>query len=189
MNVKSKTGWVRKIYDLTDMAVFTSVAMILLFSFVTGAFTIISSSMEDTLKVGETVMAARLHTGLKRGDIILFSRYGWKEAYDESAGRYDAILKRVIGLPGDEIEFNDGKLFINGVEQYEDYLKRADWLWRGYAETPLVVPDGKYFVMGDNRNNSNDSRGTDIGFVDRREVIGRVMFRLYPFKVFGGGFM
>ncbi len=113
-----------------------------------------------------------LFHGPDRNDIIVFQPPG-NELSD--------FVKRVIGIPGDEIDIHDGKVFVNGKERVGDIRT----LPRGGLEFPLTVPENRYFVLGDNRNASNDSRAW--GFVRADDIVGRVLARYWPpssFKLF-----
>lgn len=141
------------------------------------------SSMEDTLHENDYMImyrqAYRSHTP-ERGDIIIFQ----SELYDEDSGDDKLLIKRVIGLPGEEISIVDNQLYINGEAYIEDYLKD------GYTpafEIPLegqtyTVPDDHYFVMGDNRVGSIDSRYHEVGCVKSEQIEGKVVLRLFPFN-------
>ncbi|HMY71746.1 MAG TPA: signal peptidase I, partial [Blastocatellia bacterium] len=109
---------------------------------------------------------------IKRGDIVvlLFP--------DDPSKSY---IKRVVGLPGEEVNIEDGKLFINGEEIKEPYLD-TEFLSRDSLPTPTRVKDHHYFVMGDNRRNSSDSRYW--GLVPEKYIYGQAIFRYYPFTPF-----
>ena len=141
------------------------------------------SSMEDTLHENDSMImywqAYRKH-GPERGDIIIFQ----SSLVNESTGSQKLLIKRAIGLPGDEIMISNGQLFINGEVYEEDYLKD------GYTpafEIPVegetyTVPDDHYFVMGDNRVGSVDSRRYEVGPVESAQIKGKVVLRLFPFS-------
>lgn len=91
------------------------------------------------------------------------------------------FVKRIIGMPGDTIEIKDSIVYVNGKPLQEDYIDSEPIL--DFAK--VTVPEGSYFVLGDHRNNSKDSRYEDVGFVKKDEIVGKVVYRVYPFDDFG----
>lgn len=138
-------------------------------------------SMERTLLNGDYMLLVSnmFYKEPKHGDVVVVS----KQAYDNGK----PIVKRVIATEGQtvDIDFNEGIVYVDGVAQDEPYTKTLTTLKEGTV-FPLVVEEGKVFVMGDNRNNSKDSRSTQIGQVDKREVLGKVAFILFPGTGMGG---
>lgn len=129
-----------------------------------------SGSMENTIMTGDRVFTFRLaylFSEPERGDIVVFP-YPDDERVD--------YIKRIIGLPGDKIEIRDGILYINDELYYEDYiLEPMDKEDFG----PIIVPENCYFMMGDNRNSSLDSRYWNNKFVERKKIKGKAIFK-YP---------
>ena len=129
-----------------------------------------TESMSRTIEPKDRVLASRLHYKFyepQRGDIVVF-RYPDNEEV--------LYVKRIIGLPGDTVEVKEGKVFINGEVIDEPYLKEAtpgEW-------GPYEVPEGKYFMMGDNRDNSLDSRYWTNTYVEKEKIIGKVFLRYFP---------
>lgn len=145
-----------------------------------GGFAIVEGpSMMPTLKDGDILLrASYLGRTPKYGDIIAFKTdmtHPWK--LYRALGIKKALVKRVIGLPGDHVVVKEGKVYVNDKQLQENYLN--DGTTDG--DVDAVVPQGHIFVMGDNRLNSNDSRGT-VGFVNVESIIGRVTYRLFPFN-------
>jgi len=144
-------------------------------TFVAEARYINSESMLPTLEVNDRVFVDKLFykkDGLKRQDVIIFSP-------PLEALTHDDYIKRVVGLPGDEIWIHDGFLFINGDLSEEGYIKEAPAGEYG----PITVPEMEVFVLGDNRNNSSDSRSW--GFVPMENIKGKAILRFYPFTRVG----
>ena len=148
--------------------------------------TVPTGSMEHTIEPGDDLFGLRLayqFSEPKRGDIVIF-RFP-----DDETQKY---VKRVIGLPGDVIDLRDNgdeedtiySLYINGELVKEDYIK-APMDTKGNIEYPYTVPENSYFVMGDNRNASSDSRRKSVGAIPKENLMGKVVFRLYPFSSIG----
>ena len=141
---------------------------------------VIGDSMNNTLYNGDNLIlnkiSYRFHEP-ERYDIVVFPfRDGSKKNY----------IKRVIGLPGETIRLSsDGKIYINGEELTDDVYGLEVFEKAGNAASPITLGDDEYFVMGDNRNNSEDSRFDVVGKVKRSEIIGKVWIRIFPFKSFG----
>lgn len=152
--------------------VVTAAAVVLIVNFIFPVMRIYGSSMSSTLVDGDIVIALKT-TKLKRGDICAF-RYE------------DRILcKRVIGLEGDVIDIDkEGTVFINGEMLDEPYLKGKS-LGDCNITFPFTVPADSYFVLGDNRRTSLDSRNTVIGCIPEEDVVGRLLFCIMPFPSFG----
>lgn len=131
-----------------------------------------SESMVPTLNVGDRLFVTRVYNleKLKRGDIIVF--------YSEEL--QDSLIKRLIGLPGDKVKIENGRVFVNGEELQEDYIGAED-KFNGEYE----VPDGKYFFLGDNRLWSKDSRYWINPYIDGEEISGKAQIKVYPFDQIG----
>ena len=139
-------------------------------------------SMENTLQDGDYLFVSRQTYKLfgkdpKRGDIIVF-----RSDIEGAHGNNKLLIKRVIGVPGDEIVISGGMVFINGEALYETYTKDG---YTSYDMDALTVPEGGYFCMGDNRQNSTDSRDPRVGFVTKDRIMGKAVFRLFPFSKIG----
>lgn len=133
---------------------------------------VIGGSMEPTLSNGQEILIDRFSyffVSPGRGDVVVFLPNG-----NENSHYY---VKRVIGLPGDTISIQDGYVMINGILYDEDgkYDKMEDG---GIAETEIILGEDEYFVLGDNRNNSEDSRSSNVGIVMRNYMIGKAWFHM-----------
>lgn len=140
--------------------------------------TVIGNSMENTLMDGSQVLVNRFTynlTGPKSGDVIVFLPNG-----NEKSHYY---IKRVVGVPGDKVQIIDGVLYVNGElfdEQATDAIQNA-----GLAEEEITVGEDEYFVLGDNRNSSEDSRYANIGNVKKEYITGKAWFIIKPFSEMG----
>jgi signal peptidase I len=113
----------------------------------------------------------------ERGDVIVF-----KSKLEDAEGETKMLIKRVIGVPGDVINIHDGKVYINGKETDDNYT--MDNYTTGNI-TELVVPADHLFCMGDNRAVSIDSRSDSVGLVSYKDIVGKVVFRVFPLRKFG----
>ncbi|HEX2729654.1 MAG TPA: signal peptidase I [Rubrobacteraceae bacterium] len=156
------------------------VAFVLVFGFIRPfvmmAYSIPSVSMVPTLEVGDRVLVNKFvyrFTEPERRDIVIFDAV--------ANGEPETLIKRVVGLPGDEIEIRRGILYLNGERQKEPYVANKPCV-RSLPKTcsfgPVTVPQDHVFVMGDNRANSEDSRF--IGPVPRQDIRGEAFFRFWP---------
>ena len=160
-----------------DAVLFALAMFFLVFVFLIHTVRVDGMSMMPTLRNGDQVLARGIFYTPQRGDIVVVDGY-----IDYGA----SLVKRVIALAGDEvdIDFETGKVFVNGKELDEPYIS-APTTRQFDVQFPLVVPDEKVFVMGDNRPDSKDSRHSDIGFIDERDILGKVVIRLLPVQSFG----
>lgn len=170
----------REVYGwLESFAVTVTVILAVFTLFVRTAY-VDGDSMNNTLIDKETLAVSNLFYTPKQGDIVVF------QAPDSTVP--GGIVKRVIATEGQtvDIDFQSWTVTVDGEVLDEPYVLNDGYpMHRGNVTFPVTVPDGCIFVMGDNRNNSTDSRTTNIGFVDTRYVFGRVLFRITPFDKFG----
>lgn len=139
----------------------------------------IGDSMNPVLENGDTVLVNRIiydASTPKRGDIIVFKPNG-----NENMHSY---IKRIIGLPGETVQIVDGKIYIDGEVLEEEYTTSSLEI-AGLAANKIELGGDEYFVLGDNRENSEDSRMADIGNVKRSEIEGKVWFKSWPFGHIG----
>ena len=161
------------VYDAVATLETAVIILILLFSLVLRPAAVIGNSMLPNFSGGDRVACVHSFSGYERGDVIIISHATRKD---------ESIIKRVIAVGGDtvDIDFYKGTVSVNGQVLDEPYVNTLTNL--SYDMTfPVTVPEGKLFVLGDNRNDSLDSRSTDIGFINENKVLGKVVFRFYPF--------
>lgn len=138
--------------------------------------TVIGSSMENTLSANDQIIINKFIYRIsdpKRFDVIVFKQSGKEHSF------YN--IKRIIGLPGETIQIRDGAVYING-EELEEIIEVEEMINYGLAAEEIVLEENEYFVLGDNRNNSEDSRFASIGNITREEIIGKAFLRLSPFN-------
>lgn len=185
---KEKTG--RKKKEKKSMPIALQlvllVVMVVVLRNVMGTVLVKGSSMEPNFNHGDLVFINKLSTSVGSpdyGDVVICK-------LEEGSG-YENIIKRVIGLPGDEIDIVENEddedvydLYVNGEYIEEDFLGEP-MMTDGNIEYPFEVPENSYFVMGDNRNESLDSRRESVGAIHKDDLMGKVVLRLYPFSDFG----
>ena len=137
------------------------------------------SSMETTLSDGDNLLVDKItyrFSEPKRFDIIVFPFQYDTDTY---------YIKRIIGMPGETVQIDyDGNIYINGSLLEESYGREVIQN-PGRAAEPITLGEDEYFVMGDNRNNSSDSRDPSVGNIHRKDIIGRAWVRIWPFSTFG----
>ncbi len=163
----------KDLIEIVQSLAIAGVLAFLIITFVAQSFVVEGSSMEETLQNGERLIVNKLVYRFNkpdRGEIVVFTPQGAEN------NRY---IKRVIGLPGDTVYIQDNQVFVNGEPLEEDYIKEE---MRAVGESgPFEVPEDSYFVLGDNRNHSADSRFPNlVGYVDRDNIHGRAMWVFWP---------
>ena len=169
----------KEIFGFILYVVFVFAFAYLIITFVGQRTVVIGHSMENTLADGDNLIVDKISYRFKepeRYDIIVFP-YEYKED--------TYYIKRIIGLPGETVMISsEGVIYINGKELKESYgrevIRNA-----GLAGAPIELKDGEYFVLGDNRNNSEDSRFSDVGIIHKSEIVGRAVYRIFPFDSIG----
>lgn len=173
------------------ISIVVAVALVLfIVNFVAKSYTVKGDSMDPTLKDGQHVIVNLFDyrfNDIKKGNVIVFH-----------ANKTDDYVKRVIGTPGDSIEYKKDKLYVNGHQVKEPYLdynekhKQYEYITGSFKTKDLPnaqgnkIPKGKLLVLGDNREVSKDSRS--FGLIDKDTVVGKVSFRFWPFSDFKFGF-
>lgn len=167
-----KNSWQSELIQWAVVIIGAVILAVLINSFVIVNAQIPSGSMENTIMTGDRVFGNRLAYAFsdpERFDIIIF-----KYPDDES----QLFIKRIIGLPGETVEIRDGNIYINGSDTPLEDVETKEPMVGSFG--PYTVPEGCYFVMGDNRNNSRDSRYWEHTFVSEDEILGKAVFRYWP---------
>jgi len=164
---------VREIFNWFLLILIAAITGYAIVTFLFQTVTVVGPSMGNTLKDGEVVIVNKItykFNDIERYDIIAYSEVDKKSYYD---------IKRVIGLPEETVQIVDGYIYINGAKledlPFDDYI-----LSSGNAKEEIVLGDNEYFVIGDNVNNSEDSRYTNVGNISKSEILGKVVYIYSP---------
>lgn len=167
----------KELYSWLRTLVCVSLGMVLLFTFVLRLIRVDGESMRETLQDGDVLVAvSRFLAGdLEQGDIVIVRDEYFKDG--------QPIVKRVIATEGRtvDIDFEAGIVYVDGEALDEPYTREPTYQDEG-TEFPLTVPEGELFLLGDNRNNSEDSRSAELGTVEEECLLGKAVFLLFPGK-------
>lgn len=169
--MKELVGWI--VFILIVVA-----ASYLIITFVGQRTQVSGSSMETTLSDGDQLIVDKISYRFRdpaRYDIVVFPY-----RYEENT----FYIKRIIGLPGETVQIVDGYVYIDG-QQLDEHYGNEVMENAGIAAEPVVLGEDEYFVLGDNRNNSQDSRASNVGVLHRSELLGRAWIRIWPLEDFG----
>ncbi len=168
-NERNKIRYRRILKNAVYALIIVAAVAVLIATLVLPVLQISGTSMEPTLNNGEIVVLVKT-SKLERGDLCGFS-YSNK-----------ILIKRVIGLPGDAVSIDsEGTVFVNGEALDEPYVIEKS-LGECDLEFPYIVPENEYFLLGDQRDSSIDSRSSVIGCIDKEQILGKLFFRIWPFS-------
>ena len=169
--IRELLGWIVYILIIVGLTY-------LIVTFVGQRTRVSGSSMETTLSDGDNLIVDKISFRFrdpKRYEIIVFP-------YQFEDNTF--YIKRIIGLPGETVQVKDGKVYING-QQLDEHYGNEEMLEPGIAREPVTLGEDEYFVLGDNRNHSADSRQENVGVLHRKDLLGRAWIRIWPFSNFG----
>ena len=166
-----------ELFDWAEALITALLFITILFSFFVRTIGVSGSSMEKTLHDGNYLIVSNLFYEPKAGDIVIITKKSFSE---------DSIVKRIIATEGQkvDIDFISGTVYIDDVAQNESYVNTKTNAYEG-MNFPQVVPENCVFVLGDNRNRSEDSRDPALGMVDKSLIVGHVLFRIWPINSIG----
>lgn len=177
-SVKGKSKAFSSFFEWVEAIVTAIIVVVVIFTFCFRIVTVSGPSMENTVQDGDKVLITDLGYEPQDGDIVVISH-----ATDFS----EPLIKRVIATEGQtlKIDFTSGDVYVDGKLLDEKYIKNSTVNNEG-GLIPTVIPEGYVFVMGDNRQNSKDSRSPQIGLIDERTIIGKAQCVVFPFDRIGG---
>ncbi|MDE6518934.1 MAG: signal peptidase I [Ruminococcus sp.] len=201
-NIKKKGNVVKDIIDIAESTIATIFVVVLIFTYVLHPVNIVGHSMLPTLNSTakdedtDKIFMSTVFFDVKYGDILVIDKMenylldSSGNAYiPESSAINECIIKRVIAVGGQTIDIRDGHVYVDDEMLNEPYINEpdstadlSDGAFTG--QYPITVPDGYYFVMGDNRNHSTDSRARSVGLIKKDQIYGKALVKYYPLNEF-----
>ncbi len=184
----------KDLFDWIDTIVVALIAVVIIFTFFFRIATIVGPSMQNTLYSGERVVISNLLYEPEYGDIVVISRNTDNSVGPNLSGS-EPIIKRVIATEGQyvDIDFVSGKVYVGpdlgNMKELDEPYTKTPTNKKYDVEFPLYVEAGYVFALGDNRNDSLDSRSSTIGdggLIDKRYILGKAVYRIWPFDTIGG---
>lgn len=186
----------RDIADIVESTLSTVFVIMLIFTYLLHPVNVKGESMKPTLNDYDRILMTTVFFDLEYGDIVIVDN---NEAFDidengnpvginiDGKQLDECIIKRVIATGGQTIDIRDGKVFVDDKELNEPYIAKGakTYAMSGFSgKYPVTVPEGYYFVMGDNREHSSDSRHSDVGLIKKSQIYGKALVRYSPLKEF-----
>lgn len=164
----------KKFYDVIESIIISLVVILILILFVFRSVSVDGDSMLPSFHHGDRLIITNMFYTPKKGDVVVV---------DKNTDLKKPLIKRVIATEGDtiKIEASTGNVYVNGNLLQEDYIyEKINSVHT--SDINITIEEGHVFVMGDNRNNSTDSRSESLGQVDTKNILGKVIFQIYPFE-------
>lgn len=191
---KSGEKFLSDVIEIVESTLVTVFVIVMIFTYILHPVNVVGTSMTNTLQDGDRIFMTTVYGSLSYGDIVVInndmaylldSDNGIIEKNIDGSGLKECIIKRVIATGGQTVELvpYSGDVIVDGETLDEPYIKEK--LRNGGAfDYPITVPEGYYFVMGDNRNGSSDSRNPDIGLIKKDQIYGKAIMRYAPISNF-----
>lgn len=177
---REKGSLASDLFDWAEALVYALALLVVVCAFFVRLSGVQGTSMYPTLDNGDQLLLLSFgYNEPERGDIVVLMADDFMD---------QPLVKRVIGIGGDVIDMDpSGTVTVNGEALYEPYINDLNGqdMYLGDIQFPLTVPDGQVFVMGDNRNGSSDSRKAEVGTIPYEKIVGKAVFRLFPFNRMG----
>lgn len=177
---REKGSLASDLFDWAEALVYALALLVVVCAFFVRLSGVQGTSMYPTLDNGDQLLLLSFgYNEPERGDIVVLMADDFMDK---------PLVKRVIGIGGDVIDMDpSGTVTVNGEALYEPYINDLNGqdMYLGDIQFPLTVPDGQVFVMGDNRNGSSDSRKAEVGTIPYEKIVGKAVFRLFPFNRMG----
>ena len=183
---KPKKSVFKEILDWVYSIAVALAVVLVLHIFVFIMVNVSGSSMYPTLVDGDRLVASRLYFEPEREDIVVVQPY-LSEGTVKGKLMFGRTLyiKRIIATEGQTIDIKNAKVYIDGIEIDEEYIKDSVRTLAGSTTLPVTIPEDHVFVMGDNREHSLDSRDRSVGIIRNEQIVGKAVFRLTPLSSFG----
>ncbi|MDE6034317.1 MAG: signal peptidase I [Ruminococcus sp.] len=180
--------------EIVESTFITVFVIIMIFTYILHPVNVVGTSMTNTLQDGDRIFMTTVHGDYKYGDIVIINNdmaYLLDEDNNiiekniDGSGLKECIIKRVIATGGQTVEINSDtkEVIVDGKVLDEPYIKELT-NGSGCFDYPIIIPEGYYFCMGDNRNGSSDSRNSDIGLIKKSQIYGKATVRYAPISSF-----
>lgn len=191
---KSGNKFISDVIEIVESTLVTVFVIIMIFTYILHPVNVVGTSMTNTLQDGDRIFMTTVYAELSYGDIVVInndmayllnSDNEIVENNIDGSSLKECIIKRIIATGGQTVELvpSTGDVIVDGVTLDEPYIKEK-LKNSGVFDYPITVPEGYYFVMGDNRNGSSDSRNPDIGLIKKDQIYGKAIFRYAPISSF-----